>query len=894
MPLTPGTKLGPYEISAALGAGGMGEVYRANDTRLDRTVAIKVLPAHLSDNAELKQRFDREARAISSLTHPHICTLYDVGQQDGIDFLVMEFLEGDTLAQRLEKGALPPDQTLRYATQIAAALDKAHRAGIVHRDLKPGNIMLTKAGAKLLDFGLAKLKSNTTPVLSADSEAPTQKFPITGAGTILGTFQYMAPEQLEGREADPRTDIFALGAVIYEMATGRRAFTGKTQASLITAIMSSEPEPMAKLQPLTPPALERLVKKCLAKEADDRWQSAHDIADELQWIGESGAQTVTNAAAVTQPATAVAASPNKRQWLAWGVAAALLLSTLIFALAYFRRASVESQATFASLPLPAKSSNAAVGGSALSPDGRRVVIVSVTEGVPHLWLYGFERPAPVMLAGTEGARYPFWSPNGRSIGFFAQGKLKRIEAAGGAPAVLCEVTNANGGAWSSSGDILFSPNIAGYGLYRVSESGGTATPLTSLDSARSELGHLYPSFLPDGRHFLFFALTGDPEYRGIRLGSLDSPQTSVLLRADANAQYSTAGYLLFVRGRKILAQPFDPDKLALSGAPVVVTEEQVEFLTTIRYVDLSAYSDRILLYRGGGNPNQQLIWLDRSGRQLSAVGPVGEYRSPSLSPDGRQVIIERLDPQVETTDLWQFDLRRETLTRLTSNPASDLTPIWAPDGSGAAFTSSRGGFFGIYRLTGGDKEELLLKGGQKVIALNDWSSDGKFIVYRHVGEKTQTDISLLPLTGERQPRAYLATQFNEYWAKVSPDGRWLAYRSNESGRDEIYVQSFPEPGRKVTVSQGGGDFPRWRRDGKELYYIGADDKLMAVPVETGANFSAGAPMALFDLGGYSRREGRYMHDVSADGQKFLLLRPLEDATTRPLTVVQNWTALLKK
>ncbi|HEX4949022.1 MAG TPA: protein kinase, partial [Blastocatellia bacterium] len=796
MPLTPGTKLGPYEITSALGAGGMGEVYCANDTRLDRIVAIKVLPTHLAHHSELRQRFEREARAISSLAHPHICTLYDVGQQDGIDYLVMEYLEGESLAQRLEKGALPLEQTLRYATQIAAALAKAHRAGIVHRDLKPGNVMLTKAGAKLLDFGLAKLTGNTTPVLSADSEAPTQKLPITGAGTILGTFQYMAPEQLEGREADQRTDIFALGAVIYEMATGRRAFTGKTQASLITAIMSAEPEPMAKLQPLTPPALERLVKKCLAKDADDRWQSAHDIADELQWIGEGGTQTVTNAATVTQPVTAVTATTNKWQWLAWGVAAVLLLSTLAFAVAYFRRAPAESRANYTYLPWPASVSGDN-GSPVFSPDGRRIAFTAVTEGTNHIWLYLLDAPDPVRVPGTEGARFPFWSPDSRHLGFFSGGKLKRIEAAGGTPEILCDAINGSGGTWNSAGVILFAPTLNSVGLYQVSDRGGVPTPATSLDGARLEIGHVFPRFLPDGRRFVFLARSAQPENIGIKLGSLDQPQTSFLLRSDTNAEYSTAGYLIFLRGEKILAQRFDAEARSLRGDPVTLAEQGNRILSA-GYSPLSVCEDKWLLYQSGGNPNTQLAWFDRSGRQQSLVGTPGQYRWLNLSPNGTQVLLERFEPQKVRNDLWSFDLARETYDRLTSDSSSNIYPFWSPDGKHISFGSNREGRMAIWQkgVNGNDdKEELVSREEARSILQSDWSNDGKYLVYWKDGEKTANDLWLLPLFGDRQPKPYLTTQFEENWGKVSPNGRWLVYQSNESGRNEIYVQAFPEPGR---------------------------------------------------------------------------------------------------
>ena len=525
-------------------------------------------------------------------------------------------------------------------------------------------------------------------------------------------------------------------------------------------------------------------------------------------------------------------------------------------------------------------------------------MVAMTEEVPRLWLYSFDSSEPVLLPGTEEAHYPFWSPNGQSIGFFAQGNLKRIEVSGGMPTTLCAVAGRSGGiggAWSSTGVILFALQFNGAGLYQVPEAGGTATPVTSLDAARLETGHNFPSFLPDGRHFIFFTQAGQPAYRGIRVGSLDQPQTKFLLRADTKAEYSAAGYLLFMRGRKILAQPFDPAQLALSGEAVPVTE-QVHYEPPYRYSDLSVVSDRVLLYRGGGNLNSQMFWFDRSGKQRTAVGKEDEYHSVQLSPDGTQALLDRNDSQMETSDIWQLDLLRGTPQRLTDNPAPDTYPIWSPDKSKIAFVSNREGFWGLYQtgVSGEDKDKLLLKGEQELLLTSDWSSDGKFIVYRKYHQQTGVDLELLPLFGDRQPRSYLATPFDESYGKISPDGRWLAYQSDNSGRMEINVQSFPQPGRRVTISQGGGILPRWRSDGRELYYVAADDKLMAVPVETGTSFTAGTPVALFELGSFGRIIGRYVYDVSPDGQMFLVLRPMEDASMRPLTLVQNWTELLKK
>jgi Tol biopolymer transport system component len=893
MALQPGIKIDHYEILSPLGAGGMGEVWRARDARLNREVAIKMLPANYAHDADRLRRFKQEALATSATNHPNILTVHDIGSHEGSPYIVAELLEGEELRAQLDDGAIPQRKAVDYARQIVAGLAATHEKGLVHRDLKPENIFVTADGrVKILDFGLAKLRpQHNQPV---DSQVATQK-KITDPGTVMGTVGYMSPEQVRGQEADHRADIFAFGAILYEMLSGRRTFTGDSAADVMSAILKEEPPELSETNRKIPPGLEKIVRRCLEKRPERRFHSAHDLGFALEALSGSSGTSGSNLTASAQESSLAARRSALRERLGWIVAAALLLLALAFAVAYFRRAPAESLATYTYLPLPEKTTTSYLGGLAISPDGQRVVTVAAFEGVSRLWLYSFDAPKPELLAGTEGAQFPFWAPNGRSIGFFAQGKLKRIEAAGGQPAALCDVPQGFGGAWSSTGVILFAPYNTGYGLYQVSESGGTATPVTKLDAARLEAGHNFPRFLPDGRHFVFFTNAPQLEYRGIRLGSLDEPPTSFFLRADANAEYSAAGYLLFMRGRKILAQQFDPDKLTISGDPVPMPE-QVHYEMNIRYSGLSVFSDRVLLYRSGGNLNAQLIWFDRSGRQLTTISQAGEYRHLNFSPDGRQVMLERNDPQVETSDLWRLDLLRETFTPLTSALSSELCPIWAPDGSRVAFTSMQEGFFGIYQkaASGADKEELLLKADSRVLLTSDWSSDGKFLVYRKTHERTGIDIAVLSLSSDRQPQNYLATQFNEDWGKISPDGHWMAYQSTESGRFEIYVQSFPEPGRKVIVSQGGGVLPRWRRDGKELYYVSADDKLMAVPVQTGANFSAGTPVPLFDVGSFSRRVNRYGYDVSADGQKFLVIRPLEDASTRPLTVVQNWTMLLKQ
>jgi Tol biopolymer transport system component len=901
-----GKTVSHYQVLSMLGAGGMGEVYLAQDIRLRRKVALKLLPRVFARDQEWLRRFKQEALATSALNHPNIMTVYDIGEYEGAPFIVAELLEGEELRKQLKEGPLSVRRGLEYARQIAAGLAAAHEKGVVHRDLKPENLFVTKDGlVKILDFGLAKLMPQRSESSGLVIASQSQ---ITNPGVVMGTAGYMSPEQVRGQEADHRSDIFSFGLILYEMLAGRRAFQGESSAETMAAIVKEEPRELTEANPKIPPQLERLVMRCLEKQPARRFSTASDLGFALESLSTPSGARLETAEALSATAKSLPVTGKTGLFgdarLVWVVALGLLLSTLSLAVAYFRRAPAESHATFTYLPLPEKTTPAPNGAAVLSPDGGRVVLTASAEGGNRLWLYSFERPALVLLTGTEGARFPFWSPDGRSIGFFAQGKLKRIEAGGGLPATLCDAPNGLGGAWSSTGVILFAPVQYGQGIYRVAESGGAATLVTTLDAARLEIGHNFPSFLPDGRHFVFFVSSGQPEYRGIRLGSLDQPQTSFLLATDTSAEYASAGSLLFVRGRKIVAQPFDAEKLTLSGKPMTVTE-QVHYEAANRYAGLSVVGDK-LLYRSadnlnnqvvnGNNLNTRLVWFDRSGRQLAKVGPASEYRSLTLSPDGSQVILERNDPQVEFSDLWLGDLRRETFSRLTSNPTSEFYPIWSPDGRRAVFSSLREGFGALWQkgVSLDDKEERLLKEDSTMLFTCDWSKDGRFIVYHRQSEKTGFDIGVLPLAGDRQPWTYLATQFNERMGKVSPDGRWLAYESNESGRYEIYVQSFPEPGRKVTVSQGGGQLPIWRRDGQELYYISPDDKLMAVQVQTGPSFVAGAPAALFELGSYSRRNNRYGYDVSGDGQKFLVLRPLEDASARPLTVVQNWMELLKK
>src|SRR6266496_1045943 len=621
-----GSRLGPYEILSPLGAGGMGEVYKARDTRLERTVAVKVLSAHLSSSAESRQRFEREAKTISQLSHPHICALYDVGNQDGVEYLVMEYLEGETLADRLLKGALPTEQTLRYGIEIADALDKAHRQGIVHRDLKPGNVMLTKSGVKLLDFGLAKVLLPSPGGRGTGDEGLTSfptmaSSPLTQEGTILGTFQYMAPEQLEGKEADARTDIFAFGAVLYEMATGHKAFSGASQASLISAIMKEEPAPIATLQPMTPPALDRVVKTCLAKDAEDRFQTAHDAKLQLQWIAEVG-----SAAGVPAPVIARRKSRERLAWVGFGIAA---IAAIAFAAGYVRRAPRPSPGIRATLPFPEKMF---LGELALSPDGTRLAFTAVKAGgQPALWIRNLDGSSAQPVAGAENAFFPFWSPDGRFVGFFADRKLKRVDPSGGTVLTICDADRGVGGTWNRDGTIVFAPVPTSF-LYRVAASGGKPVPVTKLDASRHETAHRYPRFLPDGRHFLYMAanLAGPPDdaANAIRVGSLDGRVDKELVRTLSNAGYAS-GHLLYVREGTLLAHRFDLSRLEVEGEPVPAVQK-VGLATWQSFSLFSASDNGVLVTSPRFAPSSRLLWLDRSGKEAGSVGesaPFGDRKT---------------------------------------------------------------------------------------------------------------------------------------------------------------------------------------------------------------------------------------------------------------------------
>ena len=885
MTLSPATRLGPYEILAPIGAGGMGEVYRAKDTRLERTVAIKVLPAHLVKDPDLRRRFEREAKTISSLSHPNICTLHDLGQVDGIDYLVMEHLEGETLEERLRRGPLPLGAALRHGVEIADALDKAHRHGVVHRDLKPGNIMLTKSGAKLLDFGLAKLAAHES--LDGVSALATAERPLTEAGTLLGTFQYMAPEQLEGKDADARADLFAFGTVLYEMITGHKAFEGKSKASLISAIMGSEPAPLAALAPMAPPALERVVRTCLAKEPDERWQSAHDVAAELRWIAEAGSQ-------VGAPAPVVSRRKN-RERLAWVVAA--IAVAVAGWLAFTRaRPAPPLRALRANVLLP---ENVRLNNAVISPDGSRLVFSGIDpSGKVQLWVRPLDSYAASPLTGTDGAVLPFWSPDGGSVGFFADKKLKRVSVSGGAPITLCDVDGV-GGAWAPSGEILFTAPTGP--VMRLPAGGGKAEAVTTLDSSRHETAHRYPFFLPDGRHFLYLALNASGNARDsanrIWVASLDGAPAKPLIPSNFNAQYAD-GYLLVVRGGdaggSLLAQPFDAKKLETTGDQVTVVD-QVGLYGDYLGVGAYSVSQNGTLAFDAFRIVTQLEWFDRAGKKTGAFGDTGPRFAPRISPDGTQIAFDEYDTGTQTTQVWVGDVARGVRTRLTSGPGSNSGAVWSPDGSRIAFQSDRKHQADVYvpAAAGTGAEEAITDENSQRIPI-DWSRDGAFLTVfdREGGGNRQIQLSAIALTGDRKPFVVVPAQPGLLGGgRLSPDGRWLAYDTDESGRREVYAVSFPEGQGRVQISNAGGVSAKWSRGGREILYAAFDGTVTSVEVDTSRGLRPGSPRPLFR---FPEGMGLDAWDVSADGERFLLNVPVTKSAAVPLAVVFNWVAGLRK
>jgi eukaryotic-like serine/threonine-protein kinase len=882
MAVSPGTRLGPYEILAPLGAGGMGEVYSARDTRLDRSVAIKVLPGHLSGSPELRARFEREARTISSLNHPHICVLYDVGHEGGVDYLVMEHLEGETLAARLERGPLPPAEILRYGREITDALDKAHRSGIVHRDLKPGNIMITKSGAKLLDFGLAR--GTELSGAPADlSRSPTMSRPLTAEGSIVGTFQYMAPEQLEGKEADVRSDLFALGAVLYEMATGKKAFEGRSQASLIASILKEEPRALSEIAPMTPPGLDRLVRALLVKDPEERIQTAREVLLHLRWIQEGGSQ-------VGIPVR-VSVLRKRRERLAWGLAGGLLLGVLALTGMLMRGKPAPPQLLRFEISQPAQVSRMAA--PRVSPNGRYVAFQGIDAlGVTRIWVRPLDSMTAKPLEGTEGVfRPPFWSPDSRSLGFMAGGRLKRVDIAGGAPVTICEAPTGSDGSWSQAGFILYDGASADP-IYRVAASGGTPTVAVPSDSSAGSAGVGWPEFLPDGKRFLYLNIT---QPSTLMLGSIDSQKRVPVGPCETRVLYAPPGFLLFSRGGTLMGQRFDLQKARLFGEPFPVAE-RVEG-SPVGDADFSVSQNGILTHLlGQPLPDGTFTWIDRTGRKLGTVGTPGSLAVVALSPDEKRVATRIFDRDSRTRDIWTLDLARGLATRFTFDPGNENYPLWSPDGSRILYfwnSPKKPGFYIRNSSGAGNSEFFFDAGGQAVPT--DWSKDGRYLAYENTtSAENRTDVWILPLEGERKPFAFLQDRFDENQGRFSPDGRWFAYVSNESGRPEVYVQTFPDHRGKWQVSTLGGGDPEWRGDGKELYYLSPDLKMMAVPLKTDGSFEVGNPVALFDTRVLLPETPLQHYAVTHDGQRFLVLSPVGEETPASTAVVVNWTAALSK
>jgi Tol biopolymer transport system component len=883
MTLASGAKLGPYEIVAPLGSGGMGEVYRARDTRLERTVAIKILPAHLSDNLEAKERFDREARAISALSHPNICHLYDVGVQDGTSYLVMEYLEGETLADRLRRGPLPLDSFLKIGIEISEGLEKAHRSGVVHRDLKPGNIMLTKNGTKLMDFGLAKAvpTATATPGLTASFDTPAASQPLTAQGTVMGTFQYMAPEQLEGREADARSDIFSLGAVLYEMITGKRAFDGKSPLSVASAILEKDPPPIRSIKPMSPPALDHAIRRCLAKDREERWQTARDLGFELKWIAESGPEV-----GGTVP---VAARNRFLGRLPWGIAGLLILAAIGLAMAFLLRTPKLSPAVRLSAEIGADAKIDMDHGPsvALSADGARLAFVAFgSDQRRRIYVRSLDELQATALSGTEDAESPFFSPDGRWLGFFADRKLKKISAEGGAAVTICDAPYGRGASWSEDGTIVFAPlpralPSARSTLSVVSSAGGAPRPLNILDQQSGEVTQRWPQWLPGGKVVLFTSAGQGSNFEesDIVAYTISSGQWKTLLHGGYYARYVPTGHILYMHEGTLFQLPFDPRGLEVTGTPVPVLDG-----ISANPGDASAHfslSDSgSLAYVAGRSRRQRasIEWMDRQGNFTPLRGTPSDCYAPALSPDGKRLALAINDGK--RIDIWVYELTHDTLTRLTF-AGDNLSPIWTPDGQRITYRLlEKGGGSDLYwTRSDGTGDTLRLTQTKTPKFIGSWYPDGRLLVFDQLASVGNSSIFTLALGGSEklgwkpgEPKPLPGSSSLEDQAAFSPDGRWLAYRSDESGDPEIYVRSYPGPGGKWQISTGGGAFPKWSNSGNELFYRTEDNQIMVAEYSaSGDSFHADTPQ-LWSPGQFSDRLGARNFDLTPDGKRAVVLR----------------------
>jgi serine/threonine-protein kinase len=907
--------LGPYEILSQIGAGGMGEVYKGRDTRLDRPVAIKILPTHLAERPDLRKRFEREATTVANLQHPNICVLYDVGKQvpvppdsagkaaeiEGageqrpVDFLVMEYLEGVTLSERLKKGPLALDEVLRYAVEVSDALDKAHRAGVTHRDVKPANVMLTREGSKLLDFGLAKLKLDILDATVPPSERPTVPGALTQHGTLLGTLQYMAPEQLECKDEkiDGRTDIFAFGTVVYEIVTGKKAFPGESQASVIAGILERQPVPMTSLQPpgtIVPPALDRTVRRCLAKDPEDRWQTARDLVQELRWIADVTSHPELTGSTPAPPPVPARAS---RRQLVLGSLAALVLAALVGLAAWILKPAPAQPVSRFTITLPPGQKLAVSNGSglALSPDGSRLVYAAIGDGTQQLYLRALDSLETQPIPGTEGAETPFFSPDGQWIGFFGNTRLKKVSVSGGVPVDIGGVAVPRGASWSGRGTIVWGA-LGFLTLQQVPAAGGTQQALTRLENG--EAAHYWPEVLPDGETVLFASTLDLNDWNAAQIAahSIRTGERRNLNQGGTHPRYAPTGHLVYAQGGALMAAPFDPQRLALTGATAPVQDSVLQSTST-GFAHYSFSATGTLAYVPGGiqAARSSLVWVSRSGAEQPLVGPERAYYMPRLSPDGQRVAVVIGE---QGNQIWLYDLSRETLTRLTFEGGNQL-PVWTPDGKKIAFRSSRAGgppnLF--WQLADGSGELERLTTSENINGSFSWSPDGQFLAFLEIRPTTGRDIEVLRMS-DRKAQPFLQTPFDETAPQFSPDGHWLAYMSNESGRYEVYVQPYPGPGGKWQISTDGGTEPVWNRNGREIFYRNGN-KMMAVEVSTQPGFTMGRPRMLF--------EGSYLpppfpvanYDVSPDGQRFLMVKPSgEGQPSTQINVVLNWFEELKR
>jgi Tol biopolymer transport system component len=895
----PGSRVGPYQIVTPIGAGGMGQVYLARDPRLGRDVAIKSLPDLSRADPDRIARFEREARILASLNHPHIAAIYGLEDVGATRYLILELVEGGTLMERLARGPLSAPEALSIACQVADALQAAHEKGIIHRDLKPGNIALTADGqVKVLDFGLAKAIESTP-------ESPTGEFEATRSGVILGTAAYMSPEQARGLPLDKRADIWAFGCVLYELLTGRHPFSGASVSERITAILTQEPDWTALPGPS---AVQRLVRRCLQKEPRRRQQDIGDARIELE-EAQSGAAA---AAPLKESSPALLASGvAARERAAWIVAGVSILA-LIAALAIGRRdspAGSPPQAYSASVLLPDLRlwGGGPSGRFALSPDGSRLAIAATdSSGITQLYVRPLNAQVAQPLAGTDGASFPFWSPDSRFVAFLAGGLLKKVDVSGGQTTTLCEATLSSTGAWGKGGVILFTPKGSSP-LYRVPAAGGAPSPATTLDASAGDVQHWYPHFLPDGRHFLYFVVgsktQGFTDPRAVYVGSLDpSEPHKLVLEGGTNAKYAN-DHLVYLRKGTLLAQPFDLERLELYGDAVPLVE-QVQLAgasagTTGMAGAISVSETGVLAYQAGLGIRSQLAWYDRSGKPIKLLGEPGDIADVSLSPDDTRAAVSLLDAALGTRDVWTYDIARGLPERLTFDPGDDFAPIWSrPHGERIVYSSRRQGAIHLYETGArpGGSEQLVFEDALGKFA-SHWSYDGRFIAYVGGGGIIgRSDLWILPLFGDRKAYAFLEKTYPESQPQFSPDGRWVAYMTMESGRPQVYVRPFSGPGDQWPVSPAGGGWPRWRRDQKELFYVAPDGKIMAAAVAVNqGRFTSGNPSVALDARIRSvTRLDAYQYDVASDGQRFILNAFVDGATDPPITLLVNWPAKLKQ